>query len=206
MIGDKADFFYVVVSGWVKLYRDTRDGHETVIAMLTNNDIFGRCSILKKGSCPYSGQAITDVEVLMIPSSFMLHMAEQHEEFDHFLAKFLEGERIEFNQKGLEAEHLTHMPSAERVGCFLLRMCGEAKEDRVTMHFPYEKSLVAGRLGMTPETFSRSLNQLTSLGVESKNSEVVVNNMAQLRARVCEHCSATRQECALGEETAENAA
>lgn len=203
MIGDKADFFYVIINGWIKLFRETRDGHETVVAMLTVSDVFGRCAVLKNGAYPYSCQAATDAEVLTIPSNFMLYMAEHHTEFDHFLGRFLEGERSEFNQKGLEAEHLTHMPSAERVGCFLLRMCGEPREGTLTLRFPYEKSLVAGRLGMTPETFSRSLNQLTSLGVETKNSEVVIHNMEQLRMRVCEHCSATRQECPLGEEVDE---
>ena len=205
LVGDTADFFYIIINGWIKLFRTTRDGHESVIAVLANGDMFGRCAVLKNGSFPYSAEVITDLRVLMIPSNFMLHMAEHHTEYDDFLNHFLEGELNEHNRKNLEAEHLVHMTSAERVGCFLLQICGNRREGSVTFQFPYEKALVAGRLGMTPETFSRSLNQLTSLGVETQNTYVTIHNIEQLQARVCEHCSATMKDCFLAEEDEEAA-
>ncbi len=199
-IGDKADFFYIIVDGWVKLFRETRDGHESVVAMLTNGEMFGRSAVLKNGSYPYSGEVVTNAELLIIPSDFMLYMAEHHTSFDHFLSKFLESGLSVSNQKGLEAEHLAKMTSAQRVGCFMLKMCGEKREGSISLHFPYEKSLVAGRLGMTPETFSRSLNQLNGLGVETNNSMVTIHNIEQLKINICEHCSATRKECSLAED------
>jgi CRP-like cAMP-binding protein len=195
LTGDDADHFYLIVSGWIKLFRETRDGHETVVAMLTNGDIFGRSAVLKNGSYPYSAEASTDCEVIRITSEFMLYMAEHHQHFDHFLAKFLEGGLNDFDQKGLEAEHLAKMTSAERVGCFLLKMCGNTCEGSITLDFPYEKSLVAGRLGMTPETFSRSLNQLSAIGVETKRNRVVIHNVQQLQSHICGKCSAIRSEC-----------
>jgi CRP-like cAMP-binding protein len=198
--GDAATHFYIVVNGWIKLYRETRDGHETVIAMFTNTDIFGRSAVMKNAEYMYSAQAETDCELLSIPSGFMHHMADNHTHFDHFLTKFLDGERADFNQKGLEVEHMAHMTSAERLGCFLLRLCAHQKEGSFELQLPYEKSLVAGRLGMTPETFSRSLNQLSAFGVETHNSMVKINNIEQLQLRICERCSALKSECERGDE------
>lgn len=200
LTGDKADFFYVIVNGWVKLFRETRDGHESVISMLAAGDIFGKTAILKKGSFAYTAEAVTNTAILQIPASFMLYMADNHEHFSDFLNKFLESNLNEIDQSFLETEHLAQMTSAERVGCFLLKLCGVQREGSITFQLPYEKSLVAGRLGMTPETFSRSLNQLTSIGVETKNASITIHNIAQLQAHICEHCSAMKKECGLSDD------
>ncbi|MDB2414207.1 Crp/Fnr family transcriptional regulator [Rickettsiales bacterium] len=201
MTGDNAQNFRIIVNGWIKLYRETRDGHEAVVSVLTNNEVFGKTAILSKGTYAYTAEAITDTEMLMIPAAFMLKMAEHKDDYDHFLAKFLEEELNDSNQLGLHAEHLGQMTSAERVGCFLLRLCSIQKEGSITFQLPYEKALVAGKLGMTAETFSRSLNQLITRGVETKNSVVTIHNIEQLRTHICEHCSATTLECPLGAET-----
>ncbi|MFT6791811.1 MAG: CRP-like cAMP-binding protein [Cellvibrionaceae bacterium] len=128
----------------------------------------------------------------------MLKMTENKVEFDHFLGKFLEVELNEFNQLELHAEHLAQMTSAQRVGCFLLRLCADQQQGCRGLQFPYEKVLVAGKLGMTAETFSRSLSKLSGLGVEVKNSVVIIHKVGQLCAHICEHCSATCYECPLG--------
>ena len=204
LVGDNVDYFYVIIDGWVKLFRETRDGHESVIAVLTNGDMFGRCAVLKNSSFPYSSAVMTKCQLLMIPSDFMMHMAGNHTEYDDFLNRFLEGEFGERNQGILEAEHLAQMTSAERVGCFLLKICSNRQECSFTFQLPYEKALVAGRLGMTPETFSRSLNQLKEIGVESNHAEVTIHNIEQLQARICEHCSATKGDCFLAQDEKES--
>lgn len=200
LTGDPAEHFYVILDGWIKLFRETRDGHESVLSVLTVGDVFGKTAILKNGSFPHSAETLTETGLLMIPAAFLRKMAEEHEGmFDEFLAKFLENEMQEHSRLGLEAEHLTHMTSAQRVGCFLLRMCGGRREGSIRLRFPYEKSLVAGRLGMTPETFSRTLNQLSAIGVDTDHAAVTIHNIAQLRSHICGHCSATRRECELGD-------
>lgn len=200
MTGDSAEYFRIIIQGWVKLYRETRDGHEVIVSVLSNNDVFGKTAILGKSKYLYTAEAITDAEILMISAAFMLRIIEHGNEYDHFLTKFLDAELNETQQLGLHAEHLAQMTSAERVGCFLLRLCGAQREGSITLHLPYEKALAAGRLGMTAETFSRSLSQLAALGVETRNSEVTIHSIAQLTSKICEHCSATRLECPMGEE------
>ena len=31
MVGDKAEYFLIVIKGWIKLSRETRDGHEIIV-------------------------------------------------------------------------------------------------------------------------------------------------------------------------------
>ena len=56
----------------------------------------------------------------------------------------------------LQVEQLTSRSSVERVADFLLHLCPPGA-GRAEVELPLDKSLIAARLGMQPETFSRSL-------------------------------------------------
>lgn len=45
----------------------------------------------------------------------------------------------------------------------------------------YDKSLIAGRLGLKPESLSRVFAKLRLVGVDVRASDVVVSEIAQLR-------------------------
>ncbi len=194
LVDDRAEYFYVIISGWIKLFRETRDGHESVIALLTTGDTFGKSVSFVDGKFPYSAQIIEDSEVLKIRAKFFRQMLEGDKRFDDIVRKLMHARFNEMNQLGLHAEHLALMTSSQRVGCFILRLCRE-ENGSTTIQLPYDKSLVAGRLGMAAETFSRSLNQLNKIGVVSEGPVVTINNIEQLRSFVCNRCSATCEEC-----------
>lgn len=195
LMGDKIQYFYIIFNGWIKLFRETCDGHEHVIDVLTHKNVFGRTAVLRNNITSYSAQALTNTSLLMIPTNFMQQMFEQPLVFNGFTAKFLEGELNKASLSELEAEHLTQMTSAQRVGCFLLRLSNHHSSDPVTIQLPYEKALVAGRLGMTPETFSRALQQLSTYGVETINSHITLHTPKKLQSHICPCCSALKAEC-----------
>jgi CRP-like cAMP-binding protein len=82
-----------------------------------------------------------------------------------------------------QVEQLTVRSSSERVAEFLLKLAGEGAESAI-VHLPYDKGLVAARLGMQPETLSRALAKLRRLGVESKGRRVAIQDFEALRR----HC------------------
>ncbi len=47
---------------------------------------------------------------------------------------------------------------------------------------PYEKSLIASRLGMKPESFSRALGKLSVLGVTVDRESVRIDDVGRLAA------------------------
>ncbi|MBT4045976.1 MAG: helix-turn-helix domain-containing protein, partial [Rhodospirillaceae bacterium] len=47
---------------------------------------------------------------------------------------------------------------------------------------PLDKMLIAGRLGMQPETLSRALAKLKSIGVVTEGHRVIVKDVAALHA------------------------
>lgn len=110
-------------------------------------------------------------------------------------AHLLEEQFHAVNQRCLEVEHLTLMSSTQRIGCFLLKLCGHKQEGSMVLELPVDKGVIAARLGMVPETFSRGLNQLAAIGVETKKNQLTIQNIEQLRAKTCRCCSALLDEC-----------
>ena len=80
-----------------------------------------------------------------------------------------------------EVEQLTAHTTSERLADFLLKLCPRQQTGPTTIHLPTDKSLIAGRLGMQPETFSRSLAKLRPLGVETHGQNIVVQDVGALQ-------------------------
>jgi CRP/FNR family transcriptional regulator, dissimilatory nitrate respiration regulator len=49
---EPATRFFIVLAGWVKLYRATANGEESVIAVLTQGESFAEAAIFDKGHYP----------------------------------------------------------------------------------------------------------------------------------------------------------
>ncbi len=52
------------------------------------------------------------------------------------------------------------------------------------MTLPYDKVLIAGRLGMKPESLSRSFARLKEVGVSVTQNHAAISEVEQLRAYV----------------------
>ena len=82
-----------------------------------------------------------------------------------------------------QVEQLTVRSSSERVAQFLPTARPRRRRER-DRALPYDKGLIAARLGMQPETLSRALAKLRPLGVETHGSRVTIRDIAALRR----HC------------------
>jgi len=69
----------------------------------------------------------------------------------------------------------------QRVGTFLLQLALPATTGRARVLIPYEKYLLAHRLNIKPETFSRALRKLEHIGVQTSGHVVEITNLDTLR-------------------------
>ena len=160
---EPATRFYVVFGGWVKLFRTSEDGDESVISIFGHGESFAEAVIFKGGHYPVSAAAVDDSRLLVVPGkSFVRQLCEHGEYALNIMAAMSRHLHHLVNQ----VEQLTLKSSTERVAEFLVKLCPK-ETGAVVVRLPLDKALIAGRLGMQPETLSRSLAKLRRLGVES---------------------------------------
>lgn len=186
---DEAKSFYLIVRGWVKLFRETIEGTEAVIDVLTNGHLLGKSAVFNNGLHGASAECVEEVQLI----SFPIRLLKQAIEEDPKLAlNMLTSMSAHRRQQGREIEHLNIQNAPQRIGCFLLRLCPLNKETEITLHLPYDKTLIAARLGMKPETFSRALAKLKGeTGIHIHGSTVKIHDMQALVSYTCSHCSST---------------
>ena len=78
-----------------------------------------------------------------------------------------------------QVEQIKAQTGAQRVAEFLLELCG-CDAGRCSVTLPYDKTLIAGRLGMKPESLSRAFARLKPLGVSITRNHATIENVAAL--------------------------
>lgn len=182
-------FFIYVLKGWVKISRDVVDGSEVILDILNNGHSIGEHFLLETESQPYHAEAISDLELFIIPIDFLRRLVNENHQFTLNLLNLT----LQRQQKlTLEMEHLSIQSATQRIGCFLLRLCTIKKMGNTSFRLPYDKSLLASRLGMRAETFSRALAKICQeCELKSDDDTLQINAIDKLVHYVCQHCSQT---------------
>lgn len=190
--GEKANAFYIILNGWVKLYRDTREGDEAILGLFTRADTFGDAVVLNGEAFPYSAQAVETTSLVVIPATSLKEYAKSNPDL---IVRIMQSLVQQMTRLQLENEHLSLMSASQRVGCLLLQLSDGQQTGACQIEFPYEKSLAATRLGMKAETFSRALAQLKNIGITVQGDNITIADMAALVDFVCADCSASDTDC-----------
>ena len=178
--GEPARHFYVVLDGWVELFRAAPDGQETVIAAFGRGDSFAEAASFAEGVFPVGAQVAEAARLLVVPArSFTGQLRRNPALAVNMLAsmsRHLRGLVQEIEQRAVQS-------AAQRLGAFLLKRCPRGDAAAV-IDLPADKGLVAARLGMRPETFSRALAKLRAVGVSTRDRRVAVSDVGALRRYV----------------------
>ncbi len=174
--GDAADGFFVVLSGWVKLFRQTPHGDEAVIHVLSRGECFAEAAMFLGGRYPASAIVAEDARLLRISNQpFRDWIGSEPEIALGMLASL----SARLHHLVNESEQLQTRSATERVAEYILKRC-PVREGSAVIALPYDKSLLAARLAMKPESFSRVLAKLRKIGVRTENHRVIVADVARL--------------------------
>lgn len=192
--GDAADRFFIIVNGWVRLYREMIDGDESISSMMTKGDIFGEGIIFyQSNNYIFSAQAVENTRVFEISKATLQYRADNNPDIFKRVMSSLCEKMIKLQA---ENERLANMTTTQRVACLLLRLSSHMVGNGGIFTFPYDKSLAALQLGMKRETFSRALVHLKPLGVSVNGSEIKIDHFQRLAEFSCKQCSLTPEQCA----------
>lgn len=185
--GDAAANLWLVLRGWVKLTRQTPDGKESIVGLCAEGDLFGEAALFAHANYPYHAQTLAaQTELAIIPASVIRKLIAENAALSGSIMALL-NERTA--QAQLKLEQMSTMSAAQRLGCFLLRLCHTQANGAKELQIPVEKHVLAAYLGMKPETLSRSQQQLKPLGIAVAGHDITIGNIEKLREFVCTSCS-----------------
>ena len=78
-----------------------------------------------------------------------------------------------------QIEQIKLLSAPQRIADFLIKQC-RTRQGACVVELPYEKALIASRLGMKPESFSRAIAKLRNLGVSVDHEFVSIADVTTL--------------------------
>lgn len=175
--GDQPEYLHVLIEGSVQLIAGTTAGREAVVELLRPIDAFLMAAALVSQPYLLSARTVEPSQILLIPLHLLLAELKTNPELTLTL---LGSMARQFRHLVREIKNLRLRTAAQRLALYLLRLV-ESEGDNQGASLPHDKKLLADRLGMTPESFSRAIAELRQHGVDVRGEEVRITNTEELR-------------------------
>ncbi len=179
--GEAPNRLYIILNGWVKIFKGTSDGDETILQMLSAGDAILESAVYLNTNFPMSAQVVEDCVLLSIPAPILREQLRNNNDLAlNLLAS------MSYRSQGLirQIENARLKTVDERVGWFLLRLLLESGVKTKNISLPYDKSMIASYLDMKRETFSRALKRLKTRDFKIENDQIIIPDLYSL----CGYC------------------
>ncbi len=185
MQGETLSRYYLILEGWVKIFKGTDSGDEAILQMLSAGDSLMEAAVFLNIPSIVSAQIVQNTTLLSIPAPIVRQSLMENAKF----ALNMIGS-LSLRSQGLiqQIEHSRLKTASERVGWFLLKLgIEQSGGESSAITLPYDKSTTASYLDMTPETFSRALKQFRNKGFSIENDKIIKPTPTAL----CQYCDET---------------
>ncbi len=175
--GSQAKNFYTILSGFVRIYTLSRDGRETDIGVYGPGDAIAIDAMFGDGTYHFNAQAAEAVLLATFNIAEMKRLSSESPEVAVALMSVLSsnlGQAMD-----CVADDRMHT-APQRLANFLLQNCPPTGGS-IRFRLPFQKSLLAGKLGLAPEALSRAFSSLRSAGVAVHGRVIEINDVEALR-------------------------
>jgi CRP/FNR family transcriptional regulator len=162
--GERADGFYVVGKGRVKIFKLSENGKEQVLHLIGPGQSFAEATIFEGGTFPAHAEALEGCDVVFLPKRPFTDLLERNPRIAlrmmASLSRWLKRmtDLVEsISLRDVEARLVRYLSDELAVG-------GTPIRDGAALDLNVSKSVLASRLGTVPETFSRTLKKLQEEG------------------------------------------
>ena len=182
--GEPAEGFYVIQSGVVNVHRLTPDGREQVICLFRPYESFAEATLVTIDAYPANAVATEPTQVIIVrrdefreliarrPELALRMLSSMSQHLKHLvqLLQDLKGRQIEARLAGWIMEHA---PAADNA------------DSPAVLELPVSKKVLAGQLGVTSETLSRTLARFRDEGsISVDGKRITLRDPERLRAWV----------------------
>lgn len=181
--GDACDGLHVIAYGQIKLSFVSAHGAEKVVEVVNQGDCFGEASLFSESNYNVCAQALSESLLVHVTKSSIIEQLDQSALLCQKMLARLAGRKY---QLLCDIEMFSLLSGKQRIAAFLLNEITLPDEDRVSVKvcLPAAKGVIASRLNLTQEHFSRILGDLVGQGLITLEGKLVtIINVGKLR-----HC------------------
>ena len=160
--GDSPTGFYLIVYGQVKLAFTSSQGGEKVVDILNQGQTFGEAVMFMDKPCMVYAQALSDSQLLHISKNAIIDELERDPKLGR---KMIAGLSMRLHHLLIDVESYSLHSGRQRIIGYLLRDNVKSDAKSLTVTLPTNKGVIASRLNLTQEHFSRILHELSEKGL-----------------------------------------
>jgi len=182
--GDSSDWFYILISGKVKITKMSYDGKEIILELISPLNFFGGLAVLKGFPYPANAIAMEDAEVIKISRHDILSIIDRFPNVMYDITSNL-GDRIKEFHETLKNIALERVES--RIASLLLKLAdkiGEKRDNKkILINMRLTKQDIAEMVGTTVETAIRVMSKLRKSGyIEDEDGKITIKDLDELRS------------------------
>jgi CRP/FNR family transcriptional regulator, transcriptional activator FtrB len=177
--GDPADELIIVLGGQLAGFSTAANGTVAVVEVIRSGETLGLATLLARLPRLLGVRTVTSSQLLSIEAAGLLALVEQE---PSLVTALLRAEANEFHALVRQVCDLKLRTTAQRLGCYLLSLSAEKQANATALRLPFDKRLLAARLGCRQENLSRAFAALRGFGVETHGARVILHDIASLRA------------------------
>ena len=171
-------FALLLVEGSVELLA-VRGAEETLVEFVRAPDLLLPAAVLNRQPYLLRARVLDGARLVMVQAdAFRQAVASDHA----LCLAVLACQAAQFRRQIKHAKNLQLRSAEERIGCYMLALI-ENGDPGTPVRLPLEKRLIASQLGMTRETFSRTLAAVARHGLRVDGDLVVLEDAAVAHAR-----------------------
>lgn len=179
--GDLSSGFHLIVYGQIKLAFTSPQGGEKVVEILGQGQSFGEAVMFMDKPYLVYAQALTDSLLLHISKSVIMDELARDPKLGR---KMIAGLAMRLHHLITDVESYSLHSGRQRIIGYLLREhldCDEEQQS-ITVTLPTNKGVIASRLNLTQEHFSRILHELSDKGLISvEGRKIHIADVEKLR-------------------------
>lgn len=176
--GERTTRLYVILSGQVALANRAPNGESAIVEVQHADSHLFLATSLSGLPLLFHGQVVNDARLLAMDVAAVSGLIQTE---PTLATAFLRAEAMEFRSMVRQVCDLKLRTTAQRLGCYLLALTKEQGAKTASLRLPFDKRLLAARLGCRQENLSRAFAALRSFGVETHGSRVILHDIPKLK-------------------------
>lgn len=177
--GGAADQLFIVLDGQLAAFSTAVNGTTAVVEVIHAGQTLGLATLLARLPRLLGVRTVTPTRLISLDAEGLLALVEQE---PSLVTALLRAQADEFRGLVRQVCDLKLRTTAQRLGCYLLALSTEQQANTTAMRLPFDKRLLAARLGCRQENLSRAFAALRGFGVETHGARVILHDIAKLTA------------------------